>query len=217
MPPRKRRWIPLSLRIFGATLVLLGIASGWAGLSIYRQVALRSEIKRLGGWLEMSWVGPDWLHRFVGLELSDKLRRVDGFELSGPNVTDSDVRIVLGGPPIESVGLHDTRITAGGLSNLSMQPGLKGLAITRSAMTDGGLVHVVSLNELVVLNLSRTRVTDEGLARLRPLVKLESLSLDGTSITDRGLKHLSQMPQSLSYGLAGQDARTRIPTILPPG
>src|SRR5580704_5315726 len=95
-PPRRRRWIPLSLRIVGVMLVLLGVGCAWGCLSLYRQVTLRSDVKRLGGWLHMSWVGPYWLHSLVGPELSDKLRRVNGFELSGATITDNELARLVG-------------------------------------------------------------------------------------------------------------------------
>jgi hypothetical protein len=50
-PPRPRRWIPLSLRMYLAVLVAVGVASiACVAVPIYRQHVAIQEIERLSGW-----------------------------------------------------------------------------------------------------------------------------------------------------------------------
>src|SRR5882724_1525355 len=48
-PPRARRQIPLSLRMFAAILVLLGASAVWIGVPAYRQYRALQAIERAGG------------------------------------------------------------------------------------------------------------------------------------------------------------------------
>jgi hypothetical protein len=45
-PPRRRRWIPLSLRAF---IVILAKTTAWTGFRVYRQVETIWGIRRVGG------------------------------------------------------------------------------------------------------------------------------------------------------------------------
>jgi ankyrin repeat protein len=71
-PPRQRRWIPLSARIFAALLVLLGLCGSlWFGLAVHRQGTVIREIERLGGRCELKPTGSDWFDRFVRRPLAE--------------------------------------------------------------------------------------------------------------------------------------------------
>jgi hypothetical protein len=49
-PPRRRRWIPLALRMFVVILVLLATASAlWIGIPIYRQQVVIRKLEGVGG------------------------------------------------------------------------------------------------------------------------------------------------------------------------
>src|SRR5260221_12795084 len=82
-PPRRRLWIPLSLRRFGAILMLLGVASVlWVGVPAYRQLVAIQEIERcggdIGGLLDITTErGPTWLREFVGKDLMTALDGID--------------------------------------------------------------------------------------------------------------------------------------------
>src|SRR5437868_2248538 len=68
-PPRPRRWIPVSLGMFVALLLVVGVASGlWIGVPAYRQLAIIQEIEGLGGTVDCVPIGPKWLRRWVGDE-----------------------------------------------------------------------------------------------------------------------------------------------------
>src|SRR5262245_23212221 len=66
-PPRHRRWIPLSLRMFVAILAVVGVAGvTWLGVRIYRHEAALAAIERAGGKAERVIGGPAWLRRLPG-------------------------------------------------------------------------------------------------------------------------------------------------------
>src|SRR5438045_2667946 len=66
-PPRRRRWIPLSLKGFVAILLLVGVGGPlWIGLRGWRQQVAINEIERVGGEIETLPRGPEWLRAAVG-------------------------------------------------------------------------------------------------------------------------------------------------------
>src|SRR5262245_28540358 len=71
-PPRRKRWIPLSLRIFVGVVLALGAAGiVFVGIPAYQQHAAIREIERVGGsvgtvnedWLRERW-DADWMRAF---------------------------------------------------------------------------------------------------------------------------------------------------------
>src|SRR5262245_30533542 len=65
-PPHPRRWIPLSLRMFLATLALLAISTAvWIGVWIYPRWAAIRRIEQVGGRVESTQEGPNWLRRWI--------------------------------------------------------------------------------------------------------------------------------------------------------
>src|SRR5437899_2297141 len=94
-PPCRRRWIPLSLRVFVVILLLLGVGSAlWIGVPAYcQQVAIR-EIERAGGVIGTSrrspiWRLPGWLLISMGLELIRLVEDVQSVNLTNQPVTDA--------------------------------------------------------------------------------------------------------------------------------
>src|SRR5258707_454509 len=77
-PPRRRRWIPLSLRIFLAILLLLGMGALWLGARGYRQMVAIREIEQAGGELVTKKGGPEWLRAQVG---DERMKSVDNVEV----------------------------------------------------------------------------------------------------------------------------------------
>src|SRR5258708_2216851 len=88
-PPRRPRWIPISLRMFVA---MLCVSAAWTGVRIFRQhVAIRA-IERLGGKVVTHPVGPAWLRAGVGMKEMRIFEDVDLVTLDLSNtVTDADL------------------------------------------------------------------------------------------------------------------------------
>lgn len=177
-PPRSRRSIPLSLRMFAAVLLLLGGASAfWVGIPSYRQHIALGEIERLGGKTKLVPVGPRWLRSIVG---NNRMRVFD------------QVKMVY---LLESEATDDTLASVGRLRDVEE------LFLSRTRVTDAGLVHLQGLTNLKKLWLDDTQVTDVSLQRLKGLARLEHLCLGGTLITDEGLVYLNGMPNLFELSL----------------
>src|SRR5262245_47807648 len=68
-PPRPKRWVPLSLRMFLVILVLVGVGSVlWIGIPAYRQHLALEEFTRIHAWVRLEPRGPAWLRQQMGDE-----------------------------------------------------------------------------------------------------------------------------------------------------
>src|SRR5690348_3402221 len=80
-PPRARRWIPLSLKIFGAFLAILcAVGLVWMGARHYQIRAAIDAIESSGGRAELRAGGPGWLRRWTGdgqMLAFDEIRLID--------------------------------------------------------------------------------------------------------------------------------------------
>ncbi len=167
-PPRPRRWIPLSLRLFVAMLVILGVGSALRiAVPAYRQYAAIREIQRLGGKADFCRVGPPWLRDLVGIDRMRMFDRVFSITLDKKRATDSTMRQIsrlATGPT--SLSLSNTQVTDAGLAYLAGLNDLQSLMLDGTQVTDAGLAHVKRMKNLLALDLSGTHVTDDGIAEL---------------------------------------------------
>lgn len=193
-PPRRRRWIPLSLKMFVVLLILFVAWSIWRiGVPAYlRHVAIR-EIERVGGNAisDQGPVGPVWLRDLVGWSWME--RNVDDIDiviLAETAADDETLRHIFGLPSVRDVWLWDTKVTDSGLQYLRPLTQLERLHLNNSRVTDDGLKAVGELKSLRDLNLSSTKVTDRGLQHLKRLTNLEIIWLYDTPVTDAGADDL---------------------------
>jgi Leucine-rich repeat (LRR) protein len=217
-PPRCRRWIPLSLRIFLILLTIAGAASGWVLVRGYRQLALIREIRRLGGRVHQVARGPAWLRKQIGEERMSAIDEVDRIDFSSTRVTDSDLACVKGFQSLRELELWSTPVTGAGIIHLKTLPNLQrlglGWAISPAEIaqlkelknlqelrlcgreiTNASLATLSDLKHLRALTLSDRQITDDGIAHLKGLRELRRLRLSGTGITDAGLSNLKAMSQ----------------------
>lgn len=146
-PPRPRRWIPLSLKIFMGTLLLVGVSRGlWIGIHIWREQAAIRELERLGAQMGTEPGGPAWLRQSIGddwMQPFDKGTIVVWGSFTPKTITDAEM------PAFEQL-IHVQKLD------------LRGAPIT-----DAGLKHLHRLSDLRFLDLRNTRVTDAGLIHLK--------------------------------------------------
>jgi len=100
--------------------------------------------------------------------------------------TNKALAAIPGGPKLQSLTLHDTRIDDAGLTAVAACRALKRLQLNGTPITDAGLVHIGRLTTLEDLNLTGTRTTDAGLAHLKLLVRLKRLAFNSTAISFAG-------------------------------
>jgi hypothetical protein len=104
------------------------------------------------------------------------LKRIEGLNIDGTDVTDAWLRCLTGMNRIELLGL------------------------TRTTVTDAGLTHLPGVTGLQHLYLDGTEIGDEGLAYLKPLAKLKGLHVRGTKVSDIGARDFQRaMPNVAVY------------------
>lgn len=176
-PPRPRRCIPLSLRIFVAVLVLLGVGSIlWIGVTIFlpshREQQTIHEIEWRGGRVTTERVGPEWLRSLVD---RDRIKEFSGFE------------------GIVKVSLSDTSVTDVEIAKLSQLKYLRELTFSNSAVTNASWSHLNNVTPLENLNFFGVPISDAGLAKISGCRNLKHLFLDDTAVTETGLSHLGKL------------------------
>lgn len=168
-PRRRRRWIPLSLKILAAILGMLGVVAGWQAWQIYRQQVAIREIDHQAGCQVWTRHGEaDWLLPWVGIELLEKL------------------------DPADFVCVHHVAATDELLVHLSRLTSLHALHLVGTELSDAQLVHLGGLTALETLELDRNPITDAGLVYLKRLTKLKLLSIVETNVTAAGIADLQQ-------------------------
>lgn len=205
LPPRRPRWVaPLSLRMYVAILVLLGVGSTlliWVAYRREQQVYDREqeviqEIKRWGGSVGTEAGGSEWLRKLArkdGLIDIKFFERISFILVDGKAVTDADLahwqlsRL----PNLNGVSLDRTAVTDTGLAQLSGLTNLREVSVNGTAVSDAGLVYLDGLTNLDYALLAGTAVTDAGLVHLSKLTSLRYVFLSQTAVTDAGLAHLS--------------------------
>jgi hypothetical protein len=225
-PPRPRRWIPLSLRMFIAILLLLGLCGAlWIGVPVYRQCVAVREIERLGGKVRTELRFAPWIRDRFGEEWGRLLDKAVWVDLDDAHVMDATLGYVGCLSDLKLLSLLDTHgVTNDGLARLGGLTSLRILDMKATEVTDTGLAHlngfaldrltlddmeitddgVTILNgmsELTHLVLRNTRVTDAGLIRLKGIRGLKLLDLSGKQITDAGLLSLKELTNLKVIGL----------------
>src|SRR5690349_10929430 len=84
-PPRRRRWIPLSLRFILVLLPLAGVVGfTWASVRGYRNAVAIREIERLGGEVRTRPLVPDVSKEIAAIEALGGSVRRDNEQPGGP-------------------------------------------------------------------------------------------------------------------------------------
>jgi hypothetical protein len=203
-PPPRRRWIPLSLKMFVVLLLLFVAWSIWCiGVPTYRRHVAIREIEQVGGNAisDQGPVGPVWLRDLVGWGWMERnVDDIDTVILADTAADDETLRPIFGLPRVREVWLRDTKVTDSGLQYLRPLAQLERLLLSDSRVTDDGLKAVGELTSLKDLNLCSTRVTDRGLQHLKRLTNLEIIWLYDTPVTDEGADDLQSALPGLRIG-----------------
>ncbi|MCC7420181.1 MAG: hypothetical protein IT428_07875 [Planctomycetaceae bacterium] len=155
-----------------------------------RQHAAITEITRLGGNVQTTQGGPDWLRRLVGHRLMSVLDRATVVKLSGTETTDADLELVGHLRGVERLAVARTKVTDVGMTGIGRLTGLKALDLGETVITDIGVAHLAQLRNLEFLYLEGTAVTDTGLAHLKHLPNLRTLAVEGTAVSEAGVEKL---------------------------
>src|SRR5437762_1286990 len=91
-PPRTRRWIPVSLKLFVAIIVFTGvIGASWLGVHYRRQQAVIRLVEKAGGSVMTEIISPDWLTQWLGPRQAAVFQEVIGIDLNDTRATDADL------------------------------------------------------------------------------------------------------------------------------
>lgn len=189
-PPRRRRWIPASLRMFLAMLATLGVGTVWIGFSIWlpyhREQQIVAEIRNCGGKVRFEASKSDCLPMLIGGERMKVFDRVTEVWCSNSSISDAEVLRFTGLKELKCLGLSRTAVSDTSLVHLSAMTKLESLYLDKTRISDTGLTHLGSLTTLRKLSVADTMVTDDGLAQLNRLNNLEVLWLKHTGVSDAG-------------------------------
>jgi hypothetical protein len=206
-PPRRRRWWPLSVRIFLVLLVVLGSWSGWLVLQAYRQHEFGQRIVAAGGIVEYN-IEYDSSGKWVTNAptfLATRLRRISGsnrFDLptvvrfyaaNRPEAHPDFARLLGPLSQARSISIDGYRVNSADLECLAQKSSLRALGLSEMPLADDDLETIQSLS-LRWLSLHRTRVSDHGMRHLTQMQTLEYLDLTRTRVGDAGLEPLADLP-----------------------
>jgi hypothetical protein len=166
-PPRPRRWVPASPRIFLAILAVLGVAGAWLSVNGYRQAAAIREIERLNGRVLANSDGGRHLAHLVGDRWRHAFDDVEGIALGHTQFSDSEAYHLDALSNVSALSLCYTRISDATVVHVSKMSNVTDLDLSGTGITDAGLTHLSRISKLKRLNLTNTRVTNLGLAGFR--------------------------------------------------
>jgi hypothetical protein len=159
-PPRRKRWMPVSLKLFLAFLVLFGVSSVLLiGVRMYRQRVVIRAIEQLDGYIvDTRPLGPEWLGLF---------HQPTVVSLNGTHATDATLEHIAWLSALEELWLDNTSITDSGLRQFEGLANLHSLNLGNTKVTDAGLRRLTKLPSLERVCVTNTRVTTEGVAELK--------------------------------------------------
>jgi hypothetical protein len=239
-PPRRRRWVPITLRVLVVFLLLFAVASPYVGMRIYRQQAAINVIKGAGGFFVYRREAPSWLRSSFGdavaspervillktpwsADLARQVANVESLtwiESIDVGFTDADLIHLAKLRACHFLILNGASISDGGLRSLKNMMALQFLDLSQTRITGKGLEHLSSLSALEGLGLAGTPVDDPALINLAKFSRLHNVSLNDTAITDVGASHLADISSLFFLDLrnthitdAGLEHLGRIPRL----
>lgn len=200
--PGRRHSARLGLAAFVATTLLVAAVASWFVARHRERNAAIAAIEELGGWVEYGPMFPDWIDRWGGDWLPQRLETVNlvyhytdkGKRIEGTLATDEALPHVARLHGLRRLLLHQGQVTDKSLGYVKQLRGLEELFIWDGhRVGDAGVAHLTSLPRLRYLHLSNSRITDQSLRHLSTLPNLEGLALQGNRFTDQGLESLKDM------------------------
>lgn len=209
-PARPRRWIPLSLRLFVAMLLILGIVGVlYVGLPAYRQQEVIAEFDRLNVDYKKRPIGTDRLHGYLrkwNFDVDRLPHDVVSVRI-GYDVYPRDfkTRWFQHLSKLEELKLEASWFGRVDLSFLAGLTKLRLLSLRWMRVSDADLRTLGGLRNLKVLDLTGTHVTDSGLMHLTALKNLTWVGVGGTHVTDAGIDALQTRLPDVSISTTHRD------------
>jgi hypothetical protein len=200
--PSRRRWAKRVVVTFIALILLAGAGAFSLWWAWHRDGATIRMVRRCGGTMDTTTVGPKWLQSILGQRGGFLLERAGLCSFAGSTVTDADLLRLKDLKELQSLDLWGTQVTDAGIEHLKDLNGLQVLDLGGTNASDAGLEYLEDLTRLRLLYLSNTKVTDAGLEHLKGLQGMQNLDLGDTRVTDAGLVHLENLRSLQKLDLA---------------
>lgn len=205
-PPRPRRWIPLSLRMFLAILLGLSSITVWFAVKGYVQHQIVRRIVAAGGHVEYGGQyhlngrlklrgtprGPAWLRGVIGDDFLDSPTSVAFYgrnrSVRGEDIIPDIVQL----PSLKAISINGIRLTQQDLDRLSVLKGVHTLHFSEGSLDDLDLEALKRL-KLTWLGLPRSRISDKGMRSLKDIRSLRYLDLTRSRVSDRSIEYLAEL------------------------
>jgi hypothetical protein len=140
----------------------------------YRRVCqLEADAVAVGGSVEATYWGPEWLKKWVGnhrdfqMGIDLMTTKVIFVGIYEEVIDDSWTSRLAAFRDLEYLNLTNSRVTDSGLLALERLPKLQSLSLEGTAITDAGLEILARFPALTYVNVKRTQVTTQGIIRLQ--------------------------------------------------
>jgi hypothetical protein len=140
---------------------------------------------------EGKWRETRKLVELAGGEVLGRKSDVSFIQFHGDAITDTNLMKIRRLVDTETLNLHQTRISDGGLAAIANWKRLKWLGSQSDLLTDAALTHLQRHTQLERLELIGARITDASLNKLAALKRLKILDLNCcTNLTKSGVANL---------------------------
>jgi hypothetical protein len=153
----------------GISIVALSVTALLPAMqAVWRAIAARRQVERLGGRIVTRESGQRWMRKLLGSECAQINQVVVRVDLGGQKVYDDDLACLQWLPEVEVLYLERTQITDDGMKYLNRLPNLRVIDLGVTEVGDNGIAVLEQLPGLERINLAYTRVTSCGIDALIP-------------------------------------------------
>jgi hypothetical protein len=136
--------------------------------------------------------GPAWQVWLVTTMLGkDAFAQVTEVDLNHKNVTDADLRQLVGLIHLRKLALDYTGVSDDGIVALESMPRLQDVSLRYTNVADEGAAPLGRLPDLRTVHLTGTKITDAGIDALSNHPHITELYIRWTGITDAGAERLA--------------------------
>ncbi|HEY2838498.1 MAG TPA: hypothetical protein VGJ26_05090 [Pirellulales bacterium] len=139
--------------------------------------------------LEELWLPPVNIDK-SGVQHLLTLRNLTTLEIPNSEITDEDVKLLLGHETLDFLSLRRCRIDGSGFRDAPASSVLQWLNLSNTEIVDASIPYLARLPNLAGLNLKRTQVTAKALEQLKSCPTLRYLNVD--RFVEADLKRLRQ-------------------------
>lgn len=146
-------------------------------------------------WLPLDRTTVDYAPRYLAGRLDGDavpkdfgFLRAEGYGVSThPDVSDSELTLLLEVTPIVGLNLQGTGVTDKSIAILAGHPCIRAISLYGTNVGDAAMKELARLKTLQRLRINETKVTGDGISMLKDLPRLEMIDAWGSQISDLSL------------------------------